>query len=407
MDGFAKTVRPFPLALLLFLCLAGTLKAQEPLMIVHLGPLSGPLGERGRSSFAGIQFASEEINGGGGLLGRKIKVLAEDTHPNSARAFERVIGILKEREAKIIFHSGETDEVRAMMKVAPPKRCLFVILKAEADSLTGKEFDPRLFRTCLTISNRSRAYVEFFKTKPWRNFFVIHESSPVPLGLAEDFKRALKERAPDFQIIGEDLHPLGERDFKPTLAKIIKAGAEVIVTDLWGADLEGLILEGARMGIKARIATYFLDDPVRLAQLGQAAVGHFVLSTYLPTAQNPQNHDFLERWHERHGGSRNPWPNAAIGEAYQGVKFLSAAIRKAQTFEAEGIIRAWEGMEYDSVGGRLIMRACDHQTLRSPFIGEVLAQSVLFSFLNPAVATMVPMDRAALSLRETGNPTCK
>lgn len=407
MAAFPKTVRIFPLALLFVFCISGALKAQELISIVHLGPLSGPFGERGRSSLAGIQFAAEEINAAGGLLGKKVKILSGDSLHNPEMAFERAIRIIEERGPKIILHSGEAAEARAVMKVAPKKGFIFVILSAGADSLTGKEFDMRLFRTCLTISNRSRAYVEFFKTKPWRNFFLIHESSPVPLGLAEDFKRVLKERAPDFQIVGEDLHPLGARDFVPTLAKIMKSGAEVIVTDLWGTDLEGLILDGARMGIKARIATYFLDDPVRLAQLGQAAVGHFVLSTYLPTAQNPQNHDFLARWHEKHRGSRNHWPNAAIGEAYQGVKFLSAAIRKAQTFEAEAIIGAWEGMEYDSVGGRLIMRACDHQTLRSPFIGEVLTQSVLFSFLNPAMATMVPMDRAALSLRETGNPRCK
>ena len=40
-------------------------------------------------------------------------------------------------------------------------------------------------------------------------------------------------------------------------------------------------------------------------------------------------------------------------------------------------------------------------------IGEVQAQSVLSSFLYPAMPTMVPMERAALSLGETGNPRCK
>ena len=57
-------------------------------------------------------------------------------------------------------------------------------------------------------------------------------------------------------------------------------------------------------------ATYFMDDDVQLPDIGQAAVGSFVNSTYLPTIDTPQNKAFLERWHKKFKDTNHPWPAA-------------------------------------------------------------------------------------------------
>jgi branched-chain amino acid transport system substrate-binding protein len=296
---------------------------------------------------------------------------------------------------------------QALMDVAEKNRVIYVNFGAEADFLTGAKFTKYMFRTCFTTANRSRAYVEFFKTKPWRKFYIINMDYAFGHAVSDDFKAAMSKEIPDLKIVGEDFHPLATKDFGPYITKILASGAEIIFTGNYGTDLQTLIKQGAQMGIKARYATYFMDDDVQLPNIGQAAVGSFVNSTYLPTIDTPQNKAFLQRWHKKFKDTKHPWPAAHLGYAYNGAMFLFEAIKKAKSFDAEEVIKAWEDMEYDSLVGKQIMRACDHQTLMPGPIGEIQAKSTLFPFPFPGTPVMVPMDKVAVPMKETGNPRCK
>jgi hypothetical protein len=53
------------------------------------------------------------------------------------------------------------------------------------------------------------------------------------------------------------------------------------------------------------------------------------------------------------------------------------------------------------------MRACDHQIMMPGPIGEIQAKSSLFPFPFPGAPLMVPMDKVAVPIKETGNPRCK
>jgi branched-chain amino acid transport system substrate-binding protein len=226
--------------------------------------------------------------------------------------------------------------------------------------------------------------------------------------VTDDFKKVITKEIPDVKIVGEDFAPIGQKDFGPYISKILASGAEIILTGNYGADLQNLMKQGAEMGIKlpVRYATYFLDDDVQLPQIGQTAVGSFVNSTYLATIDTPQNKAFLERWHKKFKDTAHPWPAANVGYAYNGAMFLFEAIKKAKSFDAEQVIKAWEGMEYNSVVGKQIMRACDHQIMMPGPVGEIQAESKIFAFPFADKPVMIPLDKVAVPLRETGNPRC-
>ena len=76
------------------------------------------------------------------------------------------------------------------------------------------------------------------------------------------------------------------------------------------------------------------------------------------------------------------------------------------TFHFEAVIKAWEGMEYDGLTGKKIMRACDHQIMMPGPIGEIQAKSDLFPFPFSGAPVMIPMDKVVVPLKETGNSRC-
>jgi branched-chain amino acid transport system substrate-binding protein len=387
--------------------IAGQALAADTVNIVMIDPISGPFKDIGDRSVWGAQFAVDEINAAGGLLGKKVKLMPEDSQLKPDVAARKAIKAILQDEAQFIFQLTSTAVAQALMDVAEKNKVIYVNFGAESDFLTGAKFTKYMFRTCFTTANRSRSYAEFFKTRPWRKFYMINMDYAFGHAVSDDFKAVMSREIPDSKIVGEDFHPLATRDFGPYISKILASGAEVIFTGNYGTDLQTLIKQGAQMGIKARYATYFMDDDVQLPNIGQAAVGSFVNSTYLPTIDTPQNKAFLQRWHNKFKDTKHPWPAGNLGYSYNGAMFLFQAIKKAKSFDAEEVIKAWEGMEYDSLVGKQIMRACDHQILMPGPVGEIQAKSTLFPFPFPGTPVMIPMDKVAVPMKETGNLRCK
>ena len=392
----------------LFLCFLTTpALAQETVTIVQIDPLSGPMKSIGDMSIFGVQFAVDEINAAGGLLGKKVKLLAEDHQMKADVAARKANKAIMTDGAQFIFQLTSTAIAQALMDVAEKNKVIYLNLGAESDFLTGKNFNKYSFRTCFTTTNRARAYAEFFKTKPWRKFYLMNQDYAFGHAVADDFKKVMAKEIPDLKILGVDFAPIGHKDFGPFISKIIASGAEIVYTGNFGVDLANLIKQGAQMGVKARYATYFMDDTVFLPDIGQAAVGSFVNSTYLPTIDTPQNKAFLERWHKKFKDTQYPWPAANLGYSYNGAMFFFEAVKKAKSFDPEAIIKAWEGMEYNSLVGKQIMRACDHQIMMPGPIGEIQAKSAIFSFPFAGTPVMIPLDKVAVPIKETGNPRCK
>jgi len=57
------------------------------------------------------------------------------------------------------------------------------------------------------------------------------------------------------------------------------------------------------------------------------------------------------------------WPAINIGKAYNGMKFMMEAIKKAGTTDVPAVIKTWEGMKWESIIGPMVMRAEDHQVM--------------------------------------------
>jgi len=407
MNNREKTGSIFTLCFLLMLLLAMPGWAQDTVNIVQIEPLSGTMKTMGDVNVWGMQFAVDEINATGGLLGKTIKLMPEDSQLKPDVATRKATKAIMQDGAQFIFQLTSTAIAQALMDVAEKNKLIYVNLGAESDFLTGAKFNRYSFRTCFTTTNRARAYAEFFKTKPWRKFYLMNQDYAFGHAVADDFKKVMQKEIPDLKILGDDFAPMGHKDFGPYISKIIASGAEVIYTGDYGIDLQNLIKQGAQMGLNARYATYFMDDDVHLPDIGQAAVGSFVNSTYLPTIDTPQNKAFLERWNKKFKDTIHPWPVSNLGYSYNGAMFFFEAVKKAKSFDPEAIIKAWEGMEYNSLVGKQIMRACDHQIMMPGPIAEIQAKSAMFPFPFAGTPVMIPMDKVAVPIKETGNPRCK
>ncbi len=392
---------------LFLLLLAGAGFAADHMKIVFIDPLSGPFKEVGDRHVAAIQFAVDEINSKGGLLGKKVELITEDGQMKPDISARKAIKAVLQDGANVIMQDQSTAVAKAIMDVSQKYNVVQVSHATYSDSLTGKDFSRNFFRTCYTTGQYARAFAAYFKTKPYRKFYLINMDYVFGHAVADDFIAAMKKALPDVQIVGNDFHPIATKDFGPYISKFIASGAEIIYTGNWGTDLEVLMKQGTQLGLRARWASNQLDDHVILSNIREPAIGSIVVSMYSPQVETESNKALMEKWHRKYRDTKYPWPTLPVGQVYNGCMFFFEAVKKAKSLEPDAVIKAWEGMEYNGVMGKMTMRACDHQTLQPLIMSEIEAKSKFYPFPYLGKPTIIPPEQVMLLPQETGNPRCK
>jgi Periplasmic binding protein/TAT (twin-arginine translocation) pathway signal sequence len=127
----------------------------DAIRIGHLTPLTGFLGPLGEYAVMGVKLAAEEINAAGGVLGRKIDLVMEDSvNPQTASAkAERLI----ERD-KVVMIIGEISSASglAIGQVANRLKTVFINTGCNSDALRGASCNQYMFH----IEAANSMYVE-------------------------------------------------------------------------------------------------------------------------------------------------------------------------------------------------------------------------------------------------------
>jgi len=405
----------FTFAIFTFLVVAfmpPALMAEDKIVFGVIEPLSGPFKDVGDRYVNAVKFAVEQINAEGGLLGKKVVAVVEDNALKPAISTRKAKKIILEHDAKFIMTGTGSHNTLAIAKVAKKYKVINLSYGTEAEKITGSEFTPYTFRTCMNTDQHSAAIVVYMTKKfpELKKYYIICQDYAFGHEAAEGFRKKFEQvKPPGARIVGEVYHPIATKDFAPYISTIMASGAEVLLTGNWGTDLRLLLKQGAALGWKLKLGNYFLNDPLVIQEAGQGAVGHVAADAYMITIDSPQNRDFLKKWLAKYKDAplAYKYPNLSMGRAYFGVRFLAAAIEKAGTTDVEAVIKAWEGMSFETAWGRVTMRACDHQMITPGVAAEVMPTSEFYDFPYVGKPTIIPAEEITTPPELTGNPRCK
>ncbi len=123
----------------------------DKIKIGHLTPLTGFLGALGEYAVMGIKMATEEINAAGGVMGRQLDVMSEDSvNPQVASSkAQRMI----ERDGVAVL-MGEINSASALTisQVAARNKKLFLSIGARSDALRGKDCNRYTFHVDIPVT---------------------------------------------------------------------------------------------------------------------------------------------------------------------------------------------------------------------------------------------------------------
>ncbi len=376
--------------------------AEKPIRILSLYPLSGPIKANSEQWTLGEKLAVEEVNAQGGLLGRKIELIFEDTLLKPEVATSKAQKYLLDGKVDILIGAG-SNVVKPLQDLAKQYNVPLVMF-AHADEETGKNFSYNSIRPTWNTAMSARAIVAYAAKylKP-KKVYLLNQDYSYGRDFGANIKKELARQIPGAQIVGEDYHPLMSKDLSPFLTKIKMSGAEVLLTADYGLDISVLLKQRRDLGVKTTVLGPALADASIARENPEAALGAHACDTWFNTNPTKESVDFINNWKKFIKSSEYPLPTGLSARDYIGMKFLLEGIRKAGSVEAQKLIAALEGLHMKSITGEVYMRACDHQMIMP-------IQCVSIDKKAPpyfGVPVTMPVSITMIDDQDIDNPRCK
>lgn len=378
---------------------------------------SGPFEYLGRTFNSGFLFAVDEQNAKGGLFGKKIEVLWEDSEYNGDVANRKAKKLLLEDKVDMLVSGGSSAVAIALNKAATNYKTLYFNHGAMTDDIQGREFSPYGFRLVTSFYNIWSSMAQWMAGEPYRKFYVIAPDNIAGRDAARAYIEQMKIHIPDATVVGEDFHPLVTKDFAPYVTKIVAAKPDAVVLASYGPDLTNFVRTARSMGFKAPILNHVVE-PYAMKDLKDAGAGLHITTQYALQWNTPDNRAFVKAYHEKHKNDKDFllwWPYGNVGGIALGWRMTFAAMTKAGSFDPEKIIKTFEGFKYNTPVGEYTMRACDHQILtpmfgiimesQNPFFDGSISPDVKFPFEGPKIE-MFPAEKIALPATKEYNQRC-
>ena len=250
------------------------LRAQsaDVIRIGHLTPRTGFLGPLGEYAVMAIDLAVEEINASGGMMGKKVELLKEDSvNPQTASTkAERMI----ERD-KVACIIGEISSASCLTiaQVASRNKTLFINTGGNSDALRGKDCQRYMFhvesQNSMYVKTVGRSFLRdgLVKGKKWYSLTADYAFGHDLLKVS---KRFMEANGGNFA--GDDLVPTDATDFSAYLLKIREAKPDLVVINLAGNQITNFLKQYAEFGLTFPVGGFGFDTALAWA----AGKGNFV-----------------------------------------------------------------------------------------------------------------------------------
>jgi branched-chain amino acid transport system substrate-binding protein len=319
--------------------------ATEPVKIGLIASITGPWAEQGSFTINGARLAAEEINKGGGVLGRPIELRIEDnlsTNPGAVLAFSKLAG---EGGVIAVLGPGTSSQTQAASP-SIAKAGIPTIIAATDTSLTHQN-NRWLFRVRPNDSYSSRVIADFgvntLKLKKWA---IVYSTDTFGSGGAKALTEALK--ALGVTPVFAQGYTNNSQDFTAMVLAIKKSGADVLSSYMTiQADLAIFSKQLRQLGVNIPVVGSPSVASVSARTLaGDALYGTYAVTDFTPNA-NASTQAFTGKYRDKYGidpDFYSSWP-------YDAIQILAFAIKNANSTEPEAIrnailaVRDFEGLE--------------------------------------------------------------
>ena len=350
-----------------------TAAASEPIKIGILDPLSGPYNTSSIHDIHGAHVAVDLFNKKGGVLGRAVMILEADDASNPDIAVKTAMKFVKEDRVDVLMGTFNGDVALAVAEVAKRENRLFMVTGAHVPELTEAGCNSHTFVFMPSARMLSRAVTPYLVKAHGSRWFMI--TADTVDGRAAEQAMANALQAEGGEVIGAISTPFGATDFTTVLARAKNAKPGAVILNLYGWDLihaltaytaAGLARE--HIGVGGMIGGEQIGRPLGYAN--NAGIWGLIWD---PKVKSESSRRFIQGVIDKY----NHTPTSRCYHGYAAMTQVLEAIQRAGTTEAQAVIKALEGHEFDGLKeGRSYFRAWDHQHIQDVLVGKAYGKEL-------------------------------
>ena len=336
----------------------------DKIRIGHLTPLTGFLGPLGEYGTMGIKQAVDEINKAGGITGRQVELLTEDS-VNPATAASKAQRMFERDGVLCLLGEINSASGLAISQVALRNKKIFINTGGNSDELRGKSCNKFMFHVecanSMYVNTLGRALLQqgMVKGKSW--YFLTADYA-----FGHDLTRVASRflAAQGGKIAGEDKVPTDATDYSAYMLKIRQAKPDIVISNLAGTQITSFMKQYSEYGLPFPIAGFGFDTALAWG----AGADNFLGTWPVPwhhDVDSPTSKAFVAEFVKRHG---KPPENQAWGD-YTVMKIMAQAMNDLKSTDSMQVIEHFEkGAQFDILKSRPgYFRSWDHQLMQQMY----------------------------------------
>ena len=333
----------------------GATQAGDTIKIGGMAPLSSPGSyQQGPELVLGLEWAVADVNAAGGVLGKQVELIVEDTQgrpPTGATVVEKLI-----TKDKVVAAAGEyhSSVCKAEIEVFHQHGIPFVIGSCWSDALTDAGYD-EVFRTSVYSSKLAENMVAVMAANGIKKAASLVEDTDYGIGIAKNIENAIKKLNADIDFQYEVVEKTS-KDFVPILLKYkTKVKPEILIVAVTQPGGFLILKQAHEIRFAPTAETLYLDgtctaqnDKVFWEAVKDA--GNYVLMS-CPYSPSVKLTDLGEKIKQRYIDKFDRQPNYLPLQGYDAMISLLTAIKNAGSTDSKAIIKALQELKIAGTRG--------------------------------------------------------
>jgi ABC-type branched-chain amino acid transport systems, periplasmic component len=327
---------------------------QAPIKIGVPLPLTGALAGGGNQILWGIQYAAEEANDGGGLFGRKIELVTEDTkgEPNTSATVAAKLATQDKVDA-FVGGFGSTSDF-ALLSALQRYEPIFVHAGSSSVRLEeGFGKNDWYYHVYIWDYHRQKAAVNFFKSIPAvKTLAIAYEDKLYGTDGSKFTQQYAKEAG--IEVVMNEPFRAGTPDFSPILNRAKGLNPDVLFIIGYSGDNIQIARQAEQLGARPKLLVTQGAGEKR-SDFGPAGDNVVVIDLWSAKQSTPGLADWVKKAEAKRGGE-------VVSSAVQGyvaMKTLIDSAKAAGSWDRAKILANLGSMTFDTPYGQVAYAASE------------------------------------------------
>jgi len=323
------------------------------IVIGHYASMTGSTAHFGQDTDRGVRLAIEEANAGGGVLGKKLKLVTLDDRGDSAEAANAVSRLIDVEKASAVLGEVASSLSLAGGRVAQRRKIPMISPTSTNPKVT--EVGDYIFRVCFIDPFQGKVMATFARNNLKFDKVAILKDvkNDYSIGLADAFQKAFV--AAGGTIVAEQSYSQGDTDFSAQVTAIRGTPAQAVFVPGYYSEVGTIARTADRLGLKVPLLGGDGWDSPDLFKIGGDAInGSYFSDHFAPDAATPKAQAFVANFTKKYGQA--PTGLGALG--YEAALVLIDAIKRTGKNDPVGIRDAIAATkDFEGITGKITIDA--------------------------------------------------